>query len=300
MPPPPVPPPRGVVAIALFELAAFAAAASAACCCLAISAAAAASARRSRSCSIATPSSASAAASFCSYSACSCSASASLASSVATRSATCCCLRLERRLFLGQIVGQRRAARRCFQHRCRVRADSNESFCSASVYARRWRTAGSSSSAPPETNLSTAMLPSTSGQLAEASLLARRCGPATSAISLIELGLLVLRRAVVLVELAEPLLEVVELVGELLDLGLLVIDTVGADNGRLMTAGCRPRSRPRHIEEDGCPWTACVSQPTNCYERMSKPLRKGDLRAPIGLLRRYSHSMVPGGFDVMS
>ena len=83
------------------------------------------------------------------------------------------------------------------------------------------------------------MLPSTPDDLVEPGLLLGdprlRLGDL-----LVERGLAILRRPVVLVELCQPAVEVVELIGDLIDLGLLVTDAAGADawreSNRLPTA----------------------------------------------------------------
>ena len=108
---------------------------------------------------------------------------------------------------------------------------------------------------------------------------------------LIEDSLLILRCAVVLVELADAVFEIVELTGDLVDLLLLAVDTAGADEccGGEQTAD-RDGGRDRSMKKDA----------PGPHAGESLPIITNLCRNHCGSAGDYSHSMVPGGFEVMS
>ena len=108
---------------------------------------------------------------------------------------------------------------------------------------------------------------------------------------LIEHCLAVLRRAVVLVELADAVFEIVELPGDLVDLLLLAVDTASTDEccGGEQTAD-RDGGRDRSMKKDA----------PGPHAGESLPIITNLCRNHCGSARGYSHSMVPGGLEVMS
>ena len=112
------------------------------------------------------------------------------------------------------------------------------------------------------------------------------------------------RRGVVLVELADPVLEGVELVGDLLDPPLLVRHVVGERLWRERTRGeqrqLRRRSRRTTSTVKRGPLRMTGCEATECDEQMSFGWQRGHPVARRGTPAAHSHSIVPGGFEVMS
>ena len=176
----------------------------------------------------------------------------------------------------------------------------SSSRCWASLYAAASENTGLSAVSAPVVYLSTAILEIVDLQLVELGLLG------------VDLGLLVgdldcragpdavLRGVVLVVEPVDLVLDRVELVGDLLDLLLLVADPVGVGG-----AGDDAAEEQRECEDGaeavppGVPWWRRIRcrhdgpQTLQGYESCCEV-------QPADVTPAHSHSMVPGGFDVMS
>jgi hypothetical protein len=131
------------------------------------------------------------------------------------------------------------------------------------------------------------------GELIEAGLLLSDLGLRIGDL-LIELILAILGRVVVLVELAEAILEVIELSGGLVDLLLLRTDAVGVDDRRSQQTSDSDRGRDNSkLDAPGPHAGRSLPIITNLCRSTARIGRRRDRSV-------HSHSMVPGGFDVMS